>query len=47
MPVSEVMGQDVPAEESSEDIEQADVSEAPSEVIEQNDDAEKPEADND
>ena len=47
VPVSEVMGQDAPAEESSEDIEQADVSEAPSEVIEQNDDAEKPEADND
>ena len=47
VPVSEVMGQDAPAEESSEDIEQADVSEAPSEVVEQNDDAEKPEADND
>lgn len=47
VPVSEVMGQDAPAEESSKDIEQADVSEAPSEVVEQNDDAEKPEADND
>lgn len=47
VPISEVMGQDAPAEESSKDIEQADVSEAPSEVVEQNDDAEKPEADND
>lgn len=47
VPVSEVMGQDAPAEESSKNIEQADVSEAPSEVVEQNDDAEKPKADND
>ena len=47
VPVSEVMEQDAPSEESPEDTEQADVPEAPSEDIEQNDDAEKPEADND
>ncbi len=47
VPVSEVMEQDAPSEESPEDTEQADVPEAPSEDIEQSDDAEKPEADND
>lgn len=47
VPVSEVMEQDAPSEESPEDTEQAEVPEAPSEDIEQSDDAEKPEADND
>ena len=47
VPVSEVMEQDAPSEESPEDTEQAYVPEAPFEDIEQSDDAEKPEADND
>ena len=47
VPVSEVMEQDAPSEESPEDTEQAEVPEGPSEDIEQSDDAEKPEADND
>ena len=47
VPVSEVIGQDAPTEDSSEEIEQDNASEAPSEVIEQKDDAEKPEAGND
>lgn len=47
VPVSEVMEQDAPSEESPEDTEQTEVPEAPSEDIEQSDDAEKPEADND